>query len=57
VREKVSRSEHRLHELFMELMRVVSTWHVDPTDPARGIVRMAPAGLMPETVIDNLGMF
>ncbi len=37
MREKVSRSEHRLHELFMELMRVVSTWHVDPTDPEGGL--------------------
>jgi DNA-binding MarR family transcriptional regulator len=30
-------SEQRLHELFMELARVVTAWHIEPTDAGTGL--------------------
>jgi DNA-binding MarR family transcriptional regulator len=30
-------SAERLHELFMELVRVVSAWHGDPAEPAHAL--------------------
>lgn len=33
----MSESDHRLHELVMELARVVTSWHIDSSEPFAGL--------------------